>query len=180
MRTPIETLAALGCDTLILTNSAGSLRTEVGPGEIMLITDHIAFSGRNPLIGEPTDDRFVGMTDAYDADLRAAILGGGRARRAWRWRPASTCGSPGLPSRRRPRSAMARILGADAVGMSTVPEVILGRFCGLRVAAISTITNFAAGMTGAELSHEETKMLAPIGAAKLERVIRRYLRRRFR
>ena len=55
MRSPIATLKALGCDTLILTNAAGSLRTEVGPGEIMLITDHIAFSGRNPLIGEPTD-----------------------------------------------------------------------------------------------------------------------------
>ena len=69
---------------------------------------------------------------------------------------------------------MARILGADAVGMSTVPEVILGRFFGLRVAAISTITNFAAGMTGAEISHEETKAMAPIGAAKLERIIRRF------
>jgi purine-nucleoside phosphorylase len=69
-------------------------------------------------------------------------------------------------------------MGADAVGMSTVPEVILGRFCRLRVAAVSTITNFAAGMTGAEISHEETKALAPIGAAKLERVLRRFLRDR--
>ena len=60
---------------MILTNAAGSLRTEVGPGEIMLITDHITFSGPNPLIGEPTDDRFVGMTAAYDASLRAELLG---------------------------------------------------------------------------------------------------------
>ncbi len=75
---------------------------------------------------------------------------------------------------------MARLAGAHAVGMSTVPEVILGRFFGLRCAAISTITNFAAGMTGVELSHEETKRLAPIGAAKMERVIRRYLRDRRR
>jgi purine-nucleoside phosphorylase len=73
---------------------------------------------------------------------------------------------------------MARIVGAHAVGMSTVPEIILGRFFGLRCAAISIVVNFAAGMTGAELSHTETKMLAPLGAAKLERIIRRYLRDR--
>ncbi len=73
---------------------------------------------------------------------------------------------------------MARLAGADLVGMSTVPEIILGRFFGLRCAAASTIVNFAAGMTGAEISHEETKELAPLGAAKLERIIRRYLRDR--
>jgi purine-nucleoside phosphorylase len=72
----------------------------------------------------------------------------------------------------------ARILGADAVGMSTVPEVILGRFFGMRIAAVSTITNLAAGMTGAELSHEETKAMAPLGARKLEQVLRRFLRDR--
>jgi purine-nucleoside phosphorylase len=73
---------------------------------------------------------------------------------------------------------MARLAGADAVGMSTVPEVILGRYYGLRVAAISTITNFAAGMTGAEITHDETKELAPIGAAKLKRIFCRYVRDR--
>jgi purine-nucleoside phosphorylase len=179
MRAPLETLRALGCDTLILTNSAGSLRTEVGPGEIMLITDHIAFSGRNPLIGEPTDDRFVGLTAAYDPELRAEILGAAEregvalATGVYMWFSGPSFETPA-------EIRMARILGADAIGMSTVPEVILGRFFGLRVAAISTMTNFAAGMTGAEISHDETKALAPIGAAKLERVIRRYLKRRSR
>jgi purine-nucleoside phosphorylase len=73
---------------------------------------------------------------------------------------------------------MARLLGADAVGMSTAPEIILGRFFGLRCAAVSTVVNFAAGMTGAEITHAETKALAPIGAAKLARIVRRYLRDR--
>ncbi len=177
MRAPIATLAALGCDTLILTNAAGSLRTEVGPGEIMLITDHIAWSGRNPLIGEASDERFVGMTEAYDSELRAEILGAAEhegvklATGVYMWFSGPSFETPA-------EIRMARILGADAVGMSTVPEVILARFHGLKVAAVSTVTNFAAGMTGAELSHAETKLLAPIGAAKLERVIRRYLRRR--
>ncbi|HSG94523.1 MAG TPA: purine-nucleoside phosphorylase, partial [Afifellaceae bacterium] len=76
MRPALETVAALGADTVILTNSAGSLRQDVPPGSVMLIDDHIAFSGPNPLIGEPGDARFVGMTEAYDAGLR------GRARAA--------------------------------------------------------------------------------------------------
>jgi purine-nucleoside phosphorylase len=179
MRTPIGTLRALGCDTLILTNAAGSLKTEVGPGEIMLITDHINFTGRNPLIGEPTDARFVGMTGAYDGGLRAALLGAAEREGVamsigvYMWFSGPTFETPA-------EIRMARLAGADAVGMSTVPEVILGRFFGLRCAAISSITNFAAGMTGAEISHDETKRLAPIGAAKLERVIRRYLRDRRR
>jgi len=177
MRTPIGTLRALGCDTLILTNAAGSLKTEVGPGEIMLVTDHINLTGRNPLIGEPTDRRFVGMTGAYDAALRASLLGAAEregvamATGVYMWFSGPSFETPA-------EIRMARLAGADAVGMSTVPEVILGRFFDMRCAAISSITNFGAGMTGAELSHEETKRLAPIGAAKLERVIRRYLRDR--
>ncbi|MCB1499460.1 MAG: purine-nucleoside phosphorylase [Bauldia sp.] len=174
MRVPIATLKALGCDTLILTNAAGSLRGETGPGDIMLITDHINFAGANPLIGEPTDARFVGLTGAYDASLRAALLGAAEregirlATGVYMWFSGPSFETPA-------EIRAARTLGADAVGMSTVPEVILGRFYRLRVAAVSTITNFAAGMTGAELSHEETKRLAPIGATKLERILRRFL-----
>lgn len=177
MRAPIATLRALGADTLIVTNAAGSLRTEVGPGEVMLITDHIAFSGPNPLVGTQTDDRFVGMTAAYDHELHEALLGAAE-------REGVAC-STGVymwfsgPSFETPAEIrMARMLGADAVGMSTVPEVILGRFFGLRCAAMAAIVNFAAGMTGAEITHEETKALAPIGAAKLERIICRYVRDR--
>ena len=174
MRVPVAILAALGADTLILTNAAGSLRTEVGPGDIMLISDHINLTGTNPLIGETSDARFVGLTGAYDPSLREGLLGAAEregirlATGVYMWFSGPSFETPA-------EIRAARILGADAVGMSTVPEVILGRYYGLRVAAVSTITNLAAGMTGAELSHEETKAMAPRGAAKLERVLRRFL-----
>ena len=177
MRGPIATLSALGADTLLLTNSAGSLRTEAGPGEVMLITDHISFAGFNPLIGEPTDRRFVSLTNAYDPELRAELLGAAEREDVKCWTGVYMWFSG--PSFETPAEIrMARMAGAHAVGMSTVPEVILGRFFGLRCAALSAIVNFAAGMTGAEITHEETKALAPIGAAKIERILRRYLRDR--
>ena len=171
MRVPIETLKALGADTLILTNSAGSLREEMPPGSVMQITDHINYSGMNPLIGEESDRRFVGMTSAYDSDL---IM---RMRKAAE--KAEIKLSHGVymwfsgPSFETPAEIrMARILGADAVGMSTVPEVILARLFGLRVAAASVITNYGAGMTGGELSHEETKDMAPVGGARLAAILK--------
>ena len=177
MREPIAALAALGCDVLLLTNAAGSLRTEVGPGEVMLITDHISFSGINPLIGQRSDDRFVSMTNAYDPDLRADLLAAAEHEGValhtgvYIWFSGPSFETPA-------EIRMARLAGAHAVGMSTAPEVILGRFFGLRCAAVSAIVHFAAGMTGVDISHEETKMLAPIGAAKLGRIVRRFLRDR--
>ena len=174
MRLPLQVLAGLGVHSLILTNSAGSVREDMPPGSVMQITDHINYSGMNPLIGEESDDRFVGMTNAYDADLSLAMRNA-----------AIRCGLPlfgGVymwfsgPSFETPAEIrMARILGADAVGMSTVPEVILARYLGLRVAAASVVTNYAAGMTGAELSHEETKDVAPVGGAHLAAILREML-----
>ena len=171
MRVPIETLKGLGIETLILTNSAGSLREEMSPGSVMQITDHINYSGMNPLIGEESDKRFVGMTNAYDTDL---IM---RMRKAAE--KAEIKLSHGIymwfsgPSFETPAEIrMARIMGADAVGMSTVPEVILARLFGLRVAAASVITNYGAGMTGAELTHEETKDMAPVGGARLAAILK--------
>jgi purine-nucleoside phosphorylase len=174
MRGPLETLKALGVDRLVLTNAGGSFRPDVPPGELMLVSDHINFSGRNPLIGEPTDARFVNMTDAYDPALRRELLDAAAAEGialnegVYAWYSG--------PSFETPAEIRAlRLLGADAVGMSTVPEVILARFLGMRVAAISTITNMAAGMSDEAISHEHTKAMAPLGAAKLERVLRRWL-----
>jgi purine-nucleoside phosphorylase len=175
MRLPLETLRALGADTVIATNAAGSLDPAMPTGSIMLLSDHINFSGLNPLIGESTDARFVPMKDAYNPDLRARLRAAATA--------TDTAMHDGVyawysgPSFETPAEIRAiRLLGADAVGMSTVPEVILARFLGLRAAAISTITNMAAGLSDESISHEHTKAMAPIGAAKLETVLRRFLR----
>lgn len=175
MRLPLELLKALGADTLLLTNAAGSLVPTTPPGALMLLSDHINFSGLNPLIGEPTDARFVPMTEAHDPALRAALRAAAAAEGIDL--PEGVYAWYSGPSFETPAEIRAiRILGADAVGMSTVPEVILARFLGLRVAAVSVITNMAAGMSDEAISHEHTKAMAPIGAAKLERVLRRCLR----
>ncbi len=175
MRLPLEVLRALGAEALIATNAAGSLRPDIQPGDLMLLSDHINFSGLNPLIGEKTDARFVPMKDAHDPALRVALKTAAKA-----------CGIPlpeGVyawysgPSFETPAEIRAiKILGGDAVGMSTVPEVILARFLGLKAVAISTITNMAAGLSDENISHEHTKAMAPLGAAKLEKILRAALR----
>jgi purine-nucleoside phosphorylase len=173
MRPALETLKALGVDTLILTNAAGSVRRDIPPGSVMLITDHISYA-RNPLIGETTDARFVGMTQAYDRALMEAAREAAKeeglalAEGVYMWHSGPSFETPA-------EIRAAAILGADAVGMSTVPEVILGRFLGLRVLAFSVVTNYAAGITDAELSHEETKAIAPIGGGKLRCLLRRLI-----
>ena len=172
MRPALEALVGIGISKLILTNAAGSLDPQMLPGSVMLVTDHINFSGSNPLFGEPTDRRFVGLTEAYDAGLRAAIEAAAEAtgtvlhRGVYMWFSGPSFETPA-------EIRMARLFGADAVGMSTVPEVILARFLGLRVAACSVITNLAAGMTGAELSHQETKDMAPLGGKRLALVLKK-------
>jgi len=171
MRLPIEVLAGLGVQSLILTNSAGSLRQDIPPGAVMQISDHINYSGMNPLIGIDSDKRFVGMTSAYDADLSLRMrqaadkCGIALAQGVYMWFSGPSFETPA-------EIRMARVLGADAVGMSTVPEVILARFFGLRVAAASVITNYGAGMTGGELSHDETKDVAPVGGARLAAILK--------
>ena len=171
MRLPIEVLKGLGVQSLFLTNSAGSLREDMPPGSVMQITDHINYSGVNPLIGEESDHRFVGMTNAYDAELSISMrkaaekLGITLSQGVYMWFSGPSFETPA-------EIRMARILGADAVGMSTVPEVIIARMLGLRVAAASVITNYGAGMTGAELSHDETKDMAPVGGARLAAILK--------
>ena len=176
MKVPLTTLRDAGCDTLILTNAAGSLRPEVGPGSLMLVHDHINLTGVNPLIGEKPetntsgDGRFIDMSRAYDAALADRFRAAAKrldiplADGVYMW----FCG----PSFETPAEIRAaRVLGADAVGMSTVPETIVARRLGLRVAAVCTITNLASGMAGASLSHGQTLEKATAGATDLSRLI---------
>lgn len=171
MRPVLETLCAIGITHLLLTNAAGSLREDMPPGSVMIIEDHINFSGSNPLFGEPTDRRFVGLTNAYDADMRKALEVAATkvdvkiSKGVYMWFSGPSFETPA-------EIKMARIVGADAVGMSTVPEVILARFLDMKVAACSVVTNFAAGMTGNEISHHETKEMAPLGGQRLAKIIK--------
>lgn len=170
MRPALETLAEIGVTTMMLTNSAGSLDFAVEPGELMLLADHINYSGLNPLIGEPGDRRFVNMVDAYDPELRrlthdvAHRLGIALSEGVYMWYSGPSFETPA-------EIRMAIRLGANAVGMSTVPEVIIARMLGLRVWACSSITNMGAGMREEAISHEQTKSVAAIGAEKLKRLI---------
>jgi purine-nucleoside phosphorylase len=163
MAVPVRALAAAGCECIFLTNAAGSLNPEAGPGSVMLLTDHINLAGVSPLIGESGDARFVDMVGAYDLGLRdrfravARRRGIGLHEGVYLWARGPQFETPA-------EIRAARVLGADAVGMSTVPEVILARHAGLKVAALSVITNLAAGMGQEALSHELTLKTAAEGA----------------
>lgn len=179
LRTPVRALRAAGAEILVLTNAAGSLRPSVGPGSLMAITDHINMTGVNLLMG-PNDDalgsRFPSLRDAYDPVLLDLLRESAR-----------TVGvdlAEGVylavtgPSFETPAEIRAyATLGADAVGMSTVQETILARHCGLRVAAVSVITNLAEGMTNEPLSHEQTLRAAEDGAGGLARLLLEFISR---
>ena len=173
MRGPVRALKAAGAEALFVTNAAGSLNAEVGPGSLMAISDHINMLGVNPLTG-PNDEvigpRFPSLRDAYDPELRAVLHAAAEdldialAEGVY----LATAG----PSFETPAEIRAfRTLGADAVGMSTVPEVILARHAGMRVAAVSAITNLAEGMGSEPLSHEQTLRYAHQAAGYLTRLI---------
>ena len=170
----LETLARLGIGDLVLTNAAGSLRADLVPGALALVTDHINYSGLNPLVGSAGDGGFVPMVDAYDPDLRARLAAAAaRAEVAlgegvYMWFSGPSFETPA-------EVRMARMLGADLVGMSTVPEVILARWLGLRVAAVSVVTNYAAGFHGGAPTHAETKEVALRGGLDLRRLIGAFL-----
>ena len=174
---PVRTVRALGAETLVLTNAAGSLNAAAGPGSLMALTDHINLMGANPLMG-PNDDelgpRFVGLGDAYDIDLRQALQAAAQAEGVELHEGVYLAVAG--PSFETPAEIRAfKVLGADAVGMSTVPEVIVARHCGLRVAAVSAITNLAEGMGTEVLSHEHTLQNAALAAEKLQRVLLRFV-----
>ncbi|MBC8528852.1 purine-nucleoside phosphorylase [Christensenellaceae bacterium NSJ-44] len=154
---PTRVLSALGVETLIVTNAAGGVNQQFQPGDLMAIEDHINFSGNNPLIGANLDafgPRFPDMSRAYDRELIA--LAGSAAKQCGFSLQKGVYAMMSGPSFETPAEIrMLRTLGADAVGMSTVPEVIVANHCGMRVLGLSCISNMAAGILDQPLSHQE-------------------------
>jgi xanthosine phosphorylase len=173
MTVPIRVLRRAGIETLLLTNAAGSLRPAVGPGRLMLIADHINLQPGNPLTGANDaafGPRFPSLRDAYDPILRARMReNAGRLSIDLAEGTYLACGGPSFETPAEIRAF--QILGADAVGMSTVPEVILARHCGLRVCAVSVITNLAEGIAADSPSHAQTLAVAERAAGDLARLI---------
>ncbi|MFC4171857.1 purine-nucleoside phosphorylase [Microvirga sp. GCM10011540] len=174
MRVPVAFVKELGVSTLVLTNAAGSVRPEIRPGSLVAIGDHLNLSGSNPLLRDHTEGRFVSLTGAYDEDLRRTLqkaagkIGLELPEGVYAWLSGPSFETPA-------EIRMVQILGGDLVGMSTVPEVILARYYGLRVAAVSVVTNLAAGIEGASPSHQETKDTAAEASDKFKRLIRAFV-----
>lgn len=174
----VNALKAVGVNRLIVTNAAGSLNPEFTPGSLMLIKDHINFSGQNPLVGandESTGPRFPDMSNAYDRDIRrqakelAAKLGINLPEGVY-----LMVLGPNFETAAEIRAF--RTLGADAVGMSTVPEVIAAVHAGIKVLAVSAVTNFGTGLQETPLSHEETIAGAARASSALTALITNYIK----
>ncbi|MGO4573117.1 purine-nucleoside phosphorylase [Microvirga sp. 2TAF3] len=174
MRVPVALVKELGIPVLVLTNAAGSVRAHIRPGSLVAINDHLNLSGANPLLRDHTEGRFVSLTGAYDEDLRKILQAA--ARKAGIDLPEGVYAWLSGPSFETPAEIrMTQILGGDLVGMSTVPEVILARYYGLKVAAVSVVTNLAAGIEGASPSHQETKDTAAEASDRFKRLIRSFV-----
>lgn len=171
---PVRLLAALGCRAVLLTNAAGGIRGDFEPGDLMLISDHINLTGRNPLVGpsEPGLPRFPDMTEVYDSAFRTLARDAAQAS-SLDLKEGVYAGVLG-PSYETPAEIrMLRAMGADAVGMSTVLEAIALRHVGVRVAGVSAITNKAAGLSSKWLDHAEVEATA----ARVRRVFVEFLSR---
>ena len=175
---PVRVLHALGAPILLLSNAAGGIRRSFKPGDLMIIRDHVNLTSRNPLIGPivPGDERFPDMSDPWDPALRKLLA-----------ESAAAVGVPitdgvyiGLtgPSYETPAEVrMLEKLGADAVGMSTVHEVIVARAIGMRVAGMSCITNLAAGLTDSVISHQDVLDITKAAGEKFERIAIEFVKR---
>ncbi len=169
----IRVMKRLGVEKLLLTNAAGGVNLDFAPGDLMLISDHINFSGSHPLIGENDEDfgpRFPDQSNVYDRELRAGVRAAAKA--------AGVKLQEGVymmfsgPSFESPAEIVfSRTIGASAVGMSTVPEAIAAAHCGIRTVGISLITNMAAGILDQSLSHEEVQETAAIASEKFTKLV---------
>jgi purine-nucleoside phosphorylase len=163
----------LGVEKLLLTNAAGGVNLAFSPGDLMLISDHINFSGSNPLIGENDDaigPRFPDQTNVYDRGLRALVrkaaeqAGISLREGVYMMFSGPTFESPA-------EIVLARTVGASAVGMSTVPEAIAAAHCGIRTVGVSLITNMAAGILDQPLTHEEVQSAAALASKKFTKLV---------
>lgn len=166
MTDAIRTFKLLGCELLFCTNAAGSLRPEVGAGQLVALTDHINMMPGTPMVG-PNDDRFgerfFSLANAYDADYRA-LLQEIAAQQGFPLHEGIFVSYPGPNFETAAEIRMMQLIGGDVVGMSVVPEAIAARHCGLKVVAVSAITNMAEGLSDVTLSHAQT-----LAAAELSR-----------
>jgi purine-nucleoside phosphorylase len=172
---PVRVFKELGIEQLFLTNASGGANPQFAPGDFMAITDHINFAGQNPLTG-PNDDhlgpRFCDLSRAYDPGLRRLAhragkeLGLGLRDGVYAWFAGPSFETPA-------EVRMARLLGADAVGMSTVPEVIAAAHCGLRVLAVSCIANMAAGLLDQPITSEEVFEISARRAPEFAALVRK-------
>jgi purine-nucleoside phosphorylase len=174
---PMRLYGRMGVKTVLLTNAAGALNPNIQVGSLMLIKDHINLQGTNPLIGPNigAGPRFLDVTTLYDPDLRQQLLAAGR--------DSGQDFTEGVyvavsgPSFETPAEVKAfRLLGGDAVGMSTAPEAIVARHEGMRVAGVSCICNMGAGILNQPLNHQEVLDISKIAGAGFERVIREFVR----
>ncbi|WP_133129300.1 purine-nucleoside phosphorylase [Legionella yabuuchiae] len=177
VKTYIRTLKVLGCNYFLATNASGSLREDVGPGELMLINDHINLQPGNPLVGPNEDDfgpRFFPLDNAYDAYLREKLLRIAHKENINLHQGVyiSVLG-PNYETAAEIKAF--RILGADAVGMSTVPEVLVANHCGMKVAVIATITNYATGLAKTSHSHDAVVLMATQAAEKLNLLVKQFV-----
>lgn len=171
---PVRVMKALGVKILVVTNAAGGVNKSFQPGDLMLIKDHINFTGRNPLIGKNYNElgpRFPDMTNAYNKELIAIAHKSAKnidlelKEGTYMWLTGPTYETPS-------EIKMASILGADAVGMSTVPEVIVATHGGIKVLGISCITNMAAGILDKPLCHEEVMETSEKVKDRFEKLVR--------
>ncbi len=165
---PVRVMKAIGVENLVITNACGAVNTEFNAGELMLITDHLNLVGSNPLIGKNNDElgpRFPDVSNAYHRDLRAVATKVAKEKDitlregVYAWWSGPVYETPA-------EIRMIRILGADAVGMSTVPEAIVAAHAGLKVLGISCLTNMASGILEEPLSHAEVLEVAATSRSK--------------
>lgn len=177
VKTYVRTLRLLGCEYFLATNAAGSMREDVGPGDLMLITDHINLQSTNPLIG-PNDDhfgsRFFPMDNAYDKVMRDKLLALAKEENI-NLQQGVYVAVLGPNYETAAEIKAFRILGGDAIGMSTVPEVLVATHCGMRVGVISAISNYATGLNHESHSHDAVVKMAAIASIHLNQLLKRYI-----